>query len=146
MSVGIRIGAVDWRHAGWAQVFYPADMPDEWQLTFYASQYNCVFLPEAVWRELAAWELQRWCEEVHARFVFLLESAGDDAPASGNDKIRQLPATDAGIVWFDAGSDLKALAAEIRARDDRDELFLLSRDGNLAQMERVNTLVELMGY
>lgn len=148
MSSSVRIGAVDWRHPAWIGAFYPDDMPEEWRLTYYSSQYNCVFLPSRDWRAGGPAGLRQWCDEVHARFVFLLENGDAGAAVAGDadGKTRLLASADARLVWFDARSDLKWLAGEVRARAEHGELFLLSRDADLAQMDRVNTLLELMGY
>lgn len=147
MSARIRIGAVDWRHAAWTGAFYPDDMPEEWRLSYYSGQYNCVFLAARDWRSVGPAGLRQWCDEVHARFVFLLEEDAGTLSDGGLDgKTRLLARGDARLVWFDAHSDLKQLAEAIRARAEHGELYLLSRDADLAQMDRVNTLLELMGY
>ena len=57
-----------------------------------------------------------------------------------------LPRDDGRLIWFDAASDLKALTAEITGKQAVPELYLISRDGNLAQVDRVRTLLELLGY
>lgn len=147
MSRTIRVGAIDWRHPAWAGSFYPTDLPEEWRLTFYASQFNCVFLPARTWREGAASELEQWCDDVHSEFRFLLQSDEISTPSQTlGDKTKLIDIQDGRIHWFDKESDLKHLVAEIRAADDDTDCYLVSRDGDLGQMERINTLLELMGY
>lgn len=122
-------------------------MPEEWRLTFYSSQFNCVFLSNPLWAGKAVAERREWRDEVHSEFVFLLES--DDISTHSTalaDKEILVDSGDTRICWFDKNSDLRGLADVIRGSADDAELFLLSRDGDLAQMERVNTLLELMGY
>lgn len=140
------MGALDWRHAAWAGSFYPADLPEEWRLTFYASQFNCVFLPASAWRAQEARELARWCEDVHSEFVFLLQADGiSTLPEALGERALLVGDSDARIHWFGRDTDLKHLASVLRAADG-DACYLVSRDADLAQMERVNTLLELMGY
>lgn len=147
MSGSIRVGAVDWRRPAWDGAFYPADLPEDWRLGFYSSQFNCVYLPAAAWQGAGAAELARWRDDAHSRFVFLLEAVpGQAVPAELADKARAVAADDPRIVWFDRGSDLKPLADRLRSGSEAAELFLVSRDGDLGQLERVGTLLELMGF
>jgi len=147
MAKQVRIGAMDWRDPAWKGLFYPGDMPEEWRLSFYASQYNCVFLEADSWRQTSPPEFGKWRDDVHDQFVFLLE--GEDQtkpPAALAQKACVISRSDPCIYWFDQNSDLKQLAAGIETAPEGAELFLVSRDGDLGQMERVVTLLELMGY
>lgn len=147
MARSIRVGAVDWRQPAWAGSFYPADLPEEWRLTFYASQFNCVFLPAKAWHAVETARLKQWCDDVHDKFVFLLQSDEiSSRPEALGNKWLWVDALDERIHWFDKQSDLKRLASAIRATGADADVFLVSRDGDLAQMERVHTLLELMGY
>ena len=146
MTGSIRVGAVDWRRPDWNGTFYPADMPEEWRLTFYSSQFNCVYLEAAAWQGVDAAELARWHDDVHSRFVFLLAAApGWDCPAALGEKARIVVPQAPDVLWFDGGSDLKALAGRLK-EDTGHDGYLISRDGDLGQMERVGTLLELMGF
>lgn len=147
MTRNIRVGAVDWRKPAWAGGFYPADLPEDWQLTFYSSQFNCVYLPASAWQGASPAELAQWREDAHSRFVFLLEAVpGQAMPQALADKVLAVTREDGRIVWFDRASDLKALAARLNDGDPLQDLYLISRDGDLGQMERVGTLLELMGF
>ena len=146
MAKSVRIGAVDWRDPAWAGPFYPLDMPDEWRLSYYSSQYNCVFLKASAWRQTTPAELAQWCEDVHDQFVFLLEDDENSTlPEALAHKAIVIKPTDPRILWIDRNSDLKKLVAAINAREDGKELYLISRDGDPARMERLVTLLELMG-
>lgn len=146
MTKNIRMGSMDWRDPAWTGPFYPADMPQEWRLTYYASQFNCVFLEANIWRNDVLSGLDQWCDDVHSQFVFLLEDGENSTPPEAlAQKAIMVGSLDPRILWFDRNSDLKQLAAQIRSGASDREIFLISRDGNLAQMERVGTLLELMG-
>jgi hypothetical protein len=146
MTKNIRVGTMDWRHPAWTGAFYPADMPQEWRLSFYASQFNCVYLKGNDWLLAAPTDLQQWCDDVHSRFIFLLEGDENSTPPEslGHKAIMSNP-TDPHIVWFDRNTDLKQLVAHLKSGMADMDMFLISRDGELAQMERVGTLLELMG-
>jgi hypothetical protein len=67
-------------------------------------------------------------------------------------KARLLKRDDAQILWFTRDSSLKALAAALSSNannanqaEEVQPRFLVSLDGDLAQMERVATLLEVMG-
>jgi uncharacterized protein YecE (DUF72 family) len=146
MTKSVRIGAVDWRDPAWTGPFYPSDMPDEWRLSYYSSQYNCVFLKASTWRQATSTEFAQWCDDVHEQFVFLLEDDENSTPPEAPvHKAILVKPTDPRILWIDRNSDLKKLAADINAWEDGKDLYLISRDGDPAWMERLATLLELMG-
>lgn len=143
----VTLGTLHWEHASWRDSFYPGDMPDEWRLTYYNTQFGCVFLEQACWTGVADDVLARWHDDTHDHFVFLLEGdAMTSPPAALGDKALVLPREDARLMWFDRATDLKQLRdwlARVDARGGR--RYLLSRDADLGQMERVSTLLELLG-
>jgi hypothetical protein len=142
----VKLGALDWRFPAWKTTFYPVDMPDEWQLTYFNTQFNCVFLPREVWRSAVSADHAQWCADTHDQFLFLLEAgAADVAPAALRDKALALAQSDQRILWFDQDTSLKVLAAALSGTQGEVPQFLISRDGNLEQMERVSTLLEVMG-
>lgn len=153
MAVGaqgpaVLLGARGWEHAGWRQRFYPEGMPEDWWLTFYNTQFGCVFLERAVWQGAGDETLVRWRDDTHDRFVFLLE--GDRATPlpevlAGRALVR--PAGDPAILWFDRDTDLKHVSAWLQRQDTSPGLrFVLSRDADLGQIERLTTLLELLGW
>lgn len=147
MTKGIRLGAMDWRDPAWTGSFYPADMPEEWRLSYYAGQFNCVFLEAKRWRNRDISELEQWCEAVHSQFIFLLENDEKSTPPKAlPQKAMLIDTQDSRIVWFERNGDLKQLATMIKTGSNDGNMFLISRDGDLAQMERVSTLLELLGY
>lgn len=147
MAKSVRLGVVDWRRDDWAGRFYPADMPEDWRLSFYSSQYNCVFLSAPIWRAVDSADLAAWCDDVHSRFLFLLENDENSAlPEALGERFILIDVTDDRIIWFDQNSDLKQLASAIQSAPEDRDLFLISRDANLSQMDRATTLLELLGW
>jgi hypothetical protein len=143
----VTLGARHWEHTSWRESFYPGDMPDEWRLTYYNTQFNCVFLDHACWAGIADDELARWRDDTHDHFVFLLEGdSNTPPPAALGDKAVLLPREDARLMWFDRATDLKHLRDWLTRVDaPGGRRYLLSRDADLGQMERVSTLLELLG-
>lgn len=70
-SGGLRIGARGWQHAGWHEGFYPHDLPEDWQLSYYANEFSTVLVPADFWQgEVAAGSL---LDEVPDSFLFFLQ-------------------------------------------------------------------------
>jgi len=82
MAQQLEVGAVGWRHAGWADSFYPDSLPPEWQLTYYSNEFARVLVPAAEWGDAGPEDLATWRGDVHERFGFYLELPADaDAAA-----------------------------------------------------------------
>ena len=141
----LALGAAGWLHPEWEEGFYPEDMPPEWRLAFYNTQFNCVFLSRTDWRQVATGEWEAWREDTGETFLFLLEGGDDEiVPEAIAGRALCLSADDARIIWFDGQSDLRHLSEEL-SQPGRRQCFLISRDGDLNQMERVRTLLGLLG-
>ncbi len=140
----VRLGACGWLHPAWREAFYPADMPEEWQLTFFNTQFNCVYLEASFWQAAAPEELLRWYADTHDQFLFLLEWAVA-APVELADKALLIRPGDPSVLWFFHDSSLKELASVLKAGVVGRPRYLISRDGDLTQIERVATLLEVLG-
>jgi hypothetical protein len=144
----VKLGVAGWLWPAWDEVFYPADMPPEWRLAYYNTQFSCVFLPREQWQHQSPQTWESWAEDTHGGFVFLLETAAGGAnevlPAPLQGRALGMHAQDPRLIWFDTETDLKPLAARLAALP-AGTCFLLSRDGNLGQIERVRSLLDLLG-
>ncbi|MEO1766666.1 DUF72 domain-containing protein [Thiobacter aerophilum] len=153
------LGAMGWEHGHWLGAFYPEDLPTEWRLSYYATQFDCVFLTHALWAHTAPETLSSWAAETLERFRFLLEhppgpfSPEDQArlAALGERGVALGPERHAWIIWFDANADLKLLAQRIQEKGQQayaqgQRLYIISLDADLARIEAVRTLLEVLGY
>lgn len=147
----VYLGACDWRHPGWRGGFYPDDLPEDWLRAFYATQFSCVWLDAGQQRRADfSDQLAAWLAETPDSFRVLLEQAGaDEAEAAampGSDRVMICSGPRAGrLIWFDRTSDLRALTERIRAALQDPPVYLLSRDNDLGMVERVKTLLDLLG-
>lgn len=73
MKQDIKLGAYGWSHAHWLETFYPADLPEDWQLTYYSNEFNCVLVPADYWRPGQKPDIEDWLDNVHPGFQFLVE-------------------------------------------------------------------------
>jgi len=146
MNQSAALGAAGWDRPEWADAFYPSDMPQEWRLTFYNTQFDCVFLAASSWRQAGAAAYEAWAADTHEQFVFLLEGAHSEAlPEVLAGRALGVGREDSRLFWFDRDTSLKTLAERLAQPASGAPLYLLSRDGDLGQIERVRTLLELMG-
>ncbi|MBU1666349.1 MAG: hypothetical protein KKG92_13255 [Gammaproteobacteria bacterium] len=140
------LGAAGWDRPEWSDAFYPSDMPEEWRLTYYNTQFDCVFLAASAWRQSDAAIYESWAGDTHEHFLFLLEDARpEELPAVLAGRARGIARDDPRLLWFDRRTSLKVLAARLAPPDSEAPLYLISQDGEMGQIERVRTLLELMG-
>ena len=69
----LEIGAFGWNHPAWIAGFYPADLPVQWRLSYYANEFDTVLVPGELLVSEAAFGMQTWCGEVSGRFGFIVE-------------------------------------------------------------------------
>jgi len=80
----MRIAAYGWDHPGWEGGFYPADLPEEWRLAYYANAFPAVVVPAPLVMGASGRELAHWAGETAPSFRFLVElplEAGGQAAA-----------------------------------------------------------------
>ena len=66
------VGAWGWRHPEWEKdVFYPDDLPEDWQLSYYSNEFDLLVVPASYWP--FAEEGEDWLDEVDDDFVFYIE-------------------------------------------------------------------------
>lgn len=148
-----RLGTIDWEHGAWIGSFYPEDLPAEWRLTFYNTQFDCVYLPYPRWGHVERQLLAAWAEDTLERFVFLLEHPSGPLSAEDERRLALLdpkavllsPAHKPRLVWFDRVTDLAALAEAVQARLKDPPVYLVSLDGDLSALERVRELMTALG-
>lgn len=85
MKRNISVGAYGWRHSHWSGTFYPEDLPvsaeEDWRLTYYSNEFNCVLVPADYWLCLSdqddAIDCEHWLDEVNDEFQFYVECSMD---------------------------------------------------------------------
>lgn len=145
----VLVGAVNWAHPAWCRGFYPDDLPEDWLLPYYNTQFQAVYLPAAVWQAASSATWAQWLEDTRPGFCFVLEP-GQPTPVQPASE-RVLLATPeweaAHVWWLDEAPDPRALAQRISQQAATGEaLFVFSRSGDLALLEQVNALKQVMGY
>ena len=145
----VLIGASGWQQPAWRGGFYPEDLPDDWQLSYYSTQFEAVHLPASVWQTASEATWEQWLYDTHEGFHFVLEP-GDAAPAApASDRVvLATPVWQAQHVWWlDEAPDLRQLAQRITRQVAAGEpLYVLSRSGDLVLLDQARALRQVMGY
>lgn len=148
-SLVVFVGAANWAHPAWRGDFYPDDLPDDWLLSYYNTQFQAVYLPASVWQAASEATWAQWLHDTQDGFYFVLEP-GDAAavkPASERVLLATPAWTAEHVWWLDESPDLRALAQRItRHAAVAEPLFVFSRSGNLGLLEQAGTLKQVMGY
>ncbi len=144
----VRVGSVGWEHPEWRGSFYPEDIPADWLLSYYNTQFQAVFLSADTWTGVSGADWARWLYDTREDFVFVLEPAPGVEPPASLRVMQAAPAWAAGHLWWiDETPDLRALAQRITAHAASGEpLFVFSREGSLARLGQAAELVRVMGY
>jgi hypothetical protein len=145
----VLVGASGWQHPAWQGGFYPDDLPGDWLLSYYSTQFQAVYLPAAVWQTASKATWAQWLHDTRDGFYFVLEP-GDAAsvkPASERVLLATREWEAQHVWWLDEAPDLRALAQRITQQATTAEpLFVFSRSGNAGLLEQANTLKQVMGY
>ncbi len=73
LEQAIVVGARGWEHDDWAGHFYPADLPPDWRLTYYANWLRGVLVPGELWDGVDGAVVRTWAEDCDEAFRFVLE-------------------------------------------------------------------------
>lgn len=76
----IRLGGFDWRHDAWCGAFYPEDLPGDWQLTFYANEFDALGLVAQAWLTPSLEEMAAWVKDTREGFCLYLELPNRQVP------------------------------------------------------------------
>jgi uncharacterized protein YecE (DUF72 family) len=148
-SALVFVGAQNWDHPAWRGSLYPDDLPEDWLLSYYNTQFQAVYLPAAVWQAASEATWAQWLNDTQDGFRFVLEPGRDAAarPVAQRVLLATPAWTAAHVWWLDEAPDMRALAQRIAQQAASGEpLFVFSRSGNLERLEQANTLKQIMGY
>ncbi len=148
-SALVLVGAMHWNQPRWRGSLYPEDLPDDWLLSYYNTQFEAVYLPAAVWQATSDALWGQWLYDTQDGFCFVLEPGeGAAIPPVSPRILLATPAwTAAHVWWLDEAPELRALAQRITQQAAaREPLFVFSRSGDLALLEKAKTLKQVMGY
>jgi uncharacterized protein YecE (DUF72 family) len=70
MAGRILVGTASWTDPGFVADWYPADLPSEERLRYYAERFNLVEVNSTFYAVPARRVVQRWCEQTPPEFVF----------------------------------------------------------------------------
>ncbi len=97
--------AAGWDHDGWQDTFYPADLPREWRLTYYANEFAAVMVPAAQWSTAPDEVVTQWVDDTVSAFRFFLGWSGSAAERAALARV-------VGLLGGKCGGVLATTAAE----------------------------------
>ncbi|HMM47684.1 MAG TPA: DUF72 domain-containing protein [Thiobacillaceae bacterium] len=145
----VLVGAVGWLHPAWDGTFYPDDLPADWRLSYYNTQFQAVYLPASFWQAVSADTWRTWLDDTLDGFHFLLEPGDPAAAAPVSPRVvLATPAWQSRHAWWlDEAPDPRGLAQRITTQAATGEpLYVISRSGDLAAMQQAATLSQVLGY
>jgi hypothetical protein len=72
----VLIGASGWLHPAWRGSFYPDGLPDDWQLSYYNTQFQAVYLPAPVWQAASTATWDQWLHDTQDGSSLKRDGAG----------------------------------------------------------------------
>ena len=149
-NFNVYTGTVGWEHADWNGGFYPDDLPEDWRLSFYNTQFRCAYLPYPVWHQASDAVVASWLRETQEDFHFVLglpEKQSDDwARQTVRFGHRGKMEKGLEIVWIDPLTSLRELAGRIKQSSETSQnLYLIAKSDGLAQLRQIGELIEVMG-
>jgi hypothetical protein len=153
MAAVVFLGVGDWRRPDWVGPFYPEDMPEDWRWAYFNNQFSCVWLPFRDWSAITAASAEAMARDTRPGFRFLFETGAAESEHEAELLAIFGPwlglhcqAGHPDLIWFDAAVDPRDLARRLgQRRQEGATTYLLSRDGDLATLNKVADLLDLLG-
>ena len=83
----LELAACGWLPADWSCMFYPEDLPEEWRVSYYANEFDCVLLSANDWNVPKA-QASFWKSEIATDFRFYLEITPQLLQSAGWSQVR----------------------------------------------------------
>lgn len=121
-----------WSYPSWRGDFYPDDLPEDWQLSYYGNEFNAVVVPASEWVGLDCVEIERWVEDVPEEFNFYLEVEDISTDWEQTAELVKLLGNQLGGILLrpvEVGADLATISASIAAASQLAAVSVLLPDG-----------------
>ncbi|MDH3355034.1 MAG: hypothetical protein OEL79_07455, partial [Chromatiales bacterium] len=146
------------------QGFYPADLPEDWQLDFYSNEFRAVVIPIHMWQEMSPDKVGEWIDAVHDEFRFYLEASNQSKIENINIELfgehwggwvcRDLAVTDgiAPSIWYEGAAEPRQMRGSIEnlhhdmGSANRGVIVVNAMEESWEVASDMRQLVELMGY
>lgn len=141
-------GTVGWTGSDQFCAFYPEDMPEDWKLAYYNTQFRCVYLPVNIWAHFKEADISVLHDETRDGFRFVLgRSTENDKIININNLSDKFVAEDeVDLCWLNQTVTMRELAGRMQsAIKTGHPLYLISHDYDWALLRQVNELIEVLG-
>ena len=129
MQDSLRIGTRGWRYQAWDGTFYDADLPPEWQLSWYANHLRSVLIPADGFHQMSPARVRCWVDDTDPEFRFIATIDPVQFPPDCREPM--LPDLEALVVAFGEQLDVLLSGGEHRGGIFRHglQLFVVSLPG-----------------
>lgn len=110
MVTELRVGAIGWNHPGWTPAYYPAELPGDWRLAYYANDFRAAMIPFDELLVSSESAVRQWRSEVPDDFLFGVEVKPHPAVASVLPRCHLLGDRLEGVLLRAPASELPRLA------------------------------------
>ncbi|WGZ93230.1 MAG: hypothetical protein QJT81_15625 [Candidatus Thiothrix putei] len=142
----LTLAAYGWSPANWASVFYPDDLPVDWQAAYYANEFSRLLIPAREWITPVE-QAKAWSAEVGQDFGFYVELTPELLQAAHWEAVRRAieqelaqqvlgMVADAGVIPWIPAAWLERFAIHIVAEG---EWFAAMPQGAEAQIGLIRT-------
>lgn len=119
-------------------------------MSFYNTQFRCVYLPYPQWRDAPDEEVAGWLRDTREGFRFVLQMPEnpdtETARLAGRFGESGVSEQQVDILWLEGKLDLRDLAQRMRkAAQGGSPLFLISRAAALGQLRQAGELMDILG-
>lgn len=76
----LRLGTVGWQRDSWLHDYFPDDLPEDWRLSYFANDCDCVLVTADAWRDGPGEELAAQLPETPQSFRCFLQVPADQSP------------------------------------------------------------------
>lgn len=134
----------------WHDQLYPEDLPSDWRLSFYNTQFRCVYLPYSIWQSASNEQVSSWLNETQGDFHFVLgkpevQSKADLERAARFGEQGKLE-DEVDIFWLEPGASLRTLAGIFnQSIETGRSLYVVAKGEGLAQLRQAEELMNVMG-
>ena len=124
--------AAGWDHDGWQGTFYPADLPREWRLTYYANEFDAVLVSAAQWSTAPDGAVAQWADDTVSAFRFFLGWHGSAVEQAALSRV-------VGLLCGTCGGLMAATQAQAAPAAARGSGFFFAQPPPAAALQRLES-------
>lgn len=154
--MNIKLGHYNWSELGSNSTYYPEDMPKEWQLSYYANEFECVEL--ALETDTSLDDIEEWIEGLSESFCMVIKQGSEEQIELLKNECHCVisPNEIDHCFYFEQSNELKQWKTLIEQKleplktdiDNETNIYLFLNASNIKvdEASQVRQMIEFMGY